>query len=63
MYQKICALKRKGAGKTEIASRLNLDIKTVNKYYAMAEKAFREYKTTVCFYLLSEFACASKIAE
>lgn len=47
MYQKICALKRQGVGKAEIASRLNMDIKTVNKYYNMAEKEFREYKKSL----------------
>lgn len=47
MYQKICALKRQGLGKSEIASRLTLNIKTVNKYYNMAENEFREYQKSI----------------
>ena len=47
MYQKICTLKRQGLGKSEIASRLTLNIKTVNKYYNMAENKFREYQKSL----------------
>ncbi len=47
MYQKICVLKRQGLGKSEIASRLPLNIKTVNRYYNMTENEFRKYQTSI----------------
>jgi len=47
MYQKICVLKRQGLGKSEIASRLTLNIKTVNRYYNMTENEFRKYQESL----------------
>jgi len=47
MYQKICSLKRQGLRKSEITSRLNLNIKTVNKYYNMTEEEFRVYQRSI----------------
>jgi len=47
MYQKIYASKRQGLGKAEIALQLKLNIKTVNKYYNMTEKEFREYQKSL----------------
>ena len=44
MFQKIQLLKRQGMIKTDIAGELNLNIKTVTKYYDMTESDYNDYK-------------------
>lgn len=43
MYRQIQAFKRSGQSKKEIARSLNIDPKTVAKYYTMAEKDYWAY--------------------
>ena len=42
MYQKILQLKLQGYSQTVIAEKLNIDRKTVRKYWKMSEERFRE---------------------
>lgn len=44
MYQKILQLKLQGYPKAVIAEKLNIDRKTVRKYWQMSEEQFREYR-------------------
>lgn len=44
MYRQIQAFKRSGQSKKEIARCLNIDPKTVARYYTMAEKDYRTYR-------------------
>jgi len=44
MFQKIQSLKRQGITKTGISELLNLNIKTVTKYYYMTESEYKEYQ-------------------
>lgn len=44
MYQKILQLKLQGCPQTVIAEKLNIDRKTVRKYWKMSEERFREYR-------------------
>ena len=44
MYQKILQLKLQGYSKAGIAEKLNIDRKTVRKYWPMSEEQFREYR-------------------
>jgi len=46
MYQKIQTCKRQGLLKAEIARKLELDPRTVAKYYDMSEAKYREYLKT-----------------
>jgi len=43
MYQKIQTCKRQGLLKAEISRKLELDPRTVAKYYEMSEEDYREY--------------------
>ena len=44
MYQKILQLKLQGYPQTTIAEKLNIDRKTVRKYWRMSEERFREQR-------------------
>ena len=44
MYQKIVQLKLQGYPQTVIAEKLNIDRKTVRKYWKMSEERFREQR-------------------
>ena len=46
MYQKIQTCKRQGLLKAEISRKLELDPRTVAKYYDMSEVDYREYLKT-----------------
>jgi transposase len=56
MYQRIVQLKLQGYPQTEIAEKLNLDRKTVRKYWKMSEERFRDYRQC---YLCREKSFAS----
>lgn len=49
MYQKIQQMKRQGYNKSEISSALNLDRKTVRKYFKMTEIEYQQYLTDSMF--------------
>ena len=43
IYVQIQQLKRQRFKKMQIANKLNIDVKTVRKYYDMNEKAYADY--------------------
>ncbi len=49
MYEKIQTFKRLGYSKSEIASEMEIDPKTVARYYAMDERDFRSYQKEQMF--------------
>ena len=44
MYEKVQIFKRLGYSRSEIASQLEIDLKTVARYYRMDERGFRSYR-------------------
>ncbi len=44
MYQKILQLKLQGYSQAGVAEKLNIDRKTVRRYWPMSEEQFREYR-------------------
>jgi transposase len=63
MYQEIQALKRKGLGIAAAAEALELDRKTVSKYYRMSEEEFSEYRREMAYRQKAFDAHAEEIIE